>query len=266
MESSAPISGETINPDVGGKAMQVKEVMTQNVISVQVEDSALKAARLMLQNRISGLPVLDKEGALVGIVTEGDFLRRSELGTQRQRPRWLEFLIGPGRLADEYVHTSGRKVGEIMTPSPQFVTENEPLEAVVEKMERHHIKRLPVMRAGRMVGIVSRANLMHALASLARDSETRAGASDPDWAIRGEILAALGKQHWAPDINVVVRNGIVELWGVITDERERQALVVAAENVAGVKQVHDHLVWVEPMSGMAFPSAEDEAKERAAAS
>ena len=248
--------------------MQVKEVMTQNVISVRDDDSVLEAARLMLQHRISGLPVLDKQGALVGIVTEGDFLRRSEIGTQRQRPRWLEFVIGPGRLADEYVRTSGRKVGEIMTPNPQFVTEDEPLEAVVEKMERRRIKRLPVMRDGRMVGIVSRANLMQALASLSRDSAAPAGADTPgpDWAIRGEILAALGKQRWAPGINVVVRNGVVELWGAITDERERQALVVAAENVAGVKEVHDHLVWVEPMSGMAFPSAEDEAKEHAAAS
>jgi CBS domain-containing protein len=248
--------------------MQVKDVMTQKVISVQENDSVLKAARLMLQNRISGLPVLDKEGALVGIVTEGDFLRRSEIGTQRRRPRWLEFVIGPGRLAAEYVHMSGRKVGEIMTPDPQFVTEDEGLDAVVENMERHHIKRLPVMRDGRMVGIISRANLMHALASLARDYEPvpGAGTPGPDWAIRDEIIASLGKLTWTPDVDVVVRNGVVELWGVITDARERQAIVVAAENIAGVKQVHDHLVWVEPMSGMAFPSAEDEAKERAAAS
>jgi CBS domain-containing protein len=255
-------------PEAGGKVMQVKDVMTQKVISVQEDESVLKAARLMLQNRISGLPVLDKEGALVGIVTEGDFLRRSEIGTQRRRSRWLEFVIGPGRLADEYVHTSGRKVGEIMTRDPQFITEDEGLEAVVEKMERHRIKRLPVLRDGRMVGIVSRANLMHALASLARDYEVVPGSSTPgpDWAIRGEIIASLGKQTWTPDVDIVVRNGVVELWGVITDARERQAIVVAAENVAGVKQVHDHLVWVEPMSGMAFPSAEDEAKQRAATS
>lgn len=246
--------------------MQVKDVMTQKVISAHEDDSVVDAARLMLQNRISGLPVLDKKGSLVGIVTEGDFLRRRELGTQRRRPRWLEFVIGPGRLADEYVHTAGRKVGEIMTLNPQFVTENDELVAVVEKMERYHIKRLPVMRDGRVIGIVSRANLMHALASFARDGEAPAGSDTPgpDWAIRGEILAALGQQRWAPDINVVVRNGVVDLWGVITDERERQALVVAAENIAGVKQVHDHLVWVEPMSGMAFPSAEDEPKERSA--
>jgi CBS domain-containing protein len=243
-------------------AMKVKDVMTRNVISVTADEPVLKAARLMLQNRISGLPVLDKDGELVGVVTEGDFLRRSELGTQRRRPKWLEFIVGPGRLADEYVHASGRKVDEIMTPDPCTVTERDSLETVVELMERRHIKRLPVMSGGRMVGIVSRANLMHALASFTRGTEAPAGG---DSAIRDDILAAFAKQRWAPHVNVVVRDGIAELWGVILDERERQGLIVAAENVAGVKKVHDHVVWVEPISAMAFGSLEDQAKERAAA-
>jgi len=243
--------------------MQVKDVMTQNVISVGADEPIVKAARVMLQNRISGLPVVDAKGELVGVVTEGDFLRRREIGTERQRPKWLEFVLGPGKLAQEYVQTSGRKVAEIMTPSPWTVGEDDPLEDVVEVMERRHIKRLPVIRDGRMVGIVSRSNLMHALASLSREASAPAGG---DSAIRDAILASLGKQHWAPHVNVVVKNGIAELWGVVTDERERQALVVATENVAGVEKVHDHLVWVEPMSGMAFPSVEDEAKECAAAS
>ncbi len=243
--------------------MQVKDVMTPNVISVEASDPVLKAAGIMLQNRISGLPVVDKQGGLVGILTEGDFLRRSELGTQKRRPKWLEFILGPGRLADEYVHASGRKVDEIMTPDPFTVGENEPLQQVVALMEHHHVKRLPVIRDGRMVGIISRANLMHALASFARDAQPAAAG---DSAIRDGVLAALAGQHWAPHVNVVVKNGVVELWGVITDERERQGVIVTAENTAGVKEVHDHLVWVEPMSGMAFPSAEDEAKERVAAS
>jgi CBS domain-containing protein len=243
--------------------MQVKDVMTPNVICVQASDPVLTAARLMLQNRISGLPVLDRDGELIGIVTEGDFLRRSEIGTQRRRPKWLEFIVGPGRLAEEYVHTSGRKVEEIMTQDPCTAREDDALEKIVELMERRRIKRLPVVRGGRIVGIVSRANLMHALASLAREAQP--GTAD-DVAVRERILAALAAEHWAPHINVVVKNGIAELWGVITDEREREGVMVVAENVAGVKAVHDHLVWVEPMSGMAFPSTEDEAKEHAAAS
>jgi hypothetical protein len=128
-------------------------------------------------------------------------------------------------------------------------------------MERHHVKRLPVTRGGRVVGIISRSNLMHALASLTRDVPAT---STGDAVLRDQILAAIGKQGWAPRINVIVNGGVAELHGVITDDRERAGLIVAAENVPGVKRVHDHLVWVEPMSGMAFPSGEDEAIGRAA--
>jgi len=240
--------------------MQVKDIMTINVISIGADEAIVKAAGLMLQNRISGLPVIDKEGELVGMVTEGDFLRRGELGTQRRRPKWLEFIVGPGKLAEEYVRTSGRKVEDVMTPDPWTVRDDDSLETVVEMMERHHVKRLPVTRGGRMVGIVSRANLLHALATYASDLPAPAGG---DSAVRANIMAAFAKQDWAPRVNVIVKDGVVELRGVVTDDRERQGLVVAAENVAGVKKVHDRLVWVEPISGMAFPSAEDE-KERAA--
>jgi len=240
--------------------MQVRDVMTRNVISVKADEPIVKAARLMLQNRISGLPVVDASGKLVGIVTEGDFLRRGEIGTQRQRPKWLEFVVGPGRLAAEYVHAEGRKIDEIMTPDPYTVSEDDALETVVELMERRRVKRLPVMRDGQMVGIISRANLMHALASLAREAPAPAG---DDSAIRERILTALAKQPWALGVNVVAKNGVAELWGTIMDERERQAFIVATENVAGVKKVHDHLVWVDPMSGMSFASAEDEKETRA---
>jgi CBS domain-containing protein len=243
--------------------MRVKDVMTPKVICIGADEPVLKAARLMLQNRISSLPVLDKEGELVGIVTEGDFLRRGELGTQRQRPKWLEFIVGPGKLAQEYVHTSGRKVEEIMTPDPWTIGEDETLEAVVEMMERRHIKRILVTRSGRMVGIISRANLMHALASIARDDNTVAPVGG-DTAIRNNILAAIERQNWAPHVNVIVKDGAAELHGIITDDRERQGLIVAAENVAGVKQVHDHLIWVEPISGMAFPSTEYETTKHSA--
>ena len=237
--------------------MQVRDVMTQQVISIGVDEATVKAARMMLENKVSGLPVVDTGGNLVGIVTEGDFLRRGELGTQRRRPKWLEFLVGPGRLADEYVHASGRRVREVMTDDPCTVREDETLDKVVDLMERRRVKRLPVMRDGKMVGIISRSNLMHALVSLARDAGTPA--SD-DRAIRETILAALQQQGWALGVEVVVKDGVAELWGTVMDDRERRACIVAAENVAGVKQVHDHLVWVEPMSGMAFPSAEDAAK------
>jgi CBS domain-containing protein len=133
--------------------------MTPHVLSVPPEESVVTAAQLMLEKRISGLPVIDAGGKLVGIVTEGDFLRRAETGTRRQRPRWIEFFMGPGRLADEYVRLSGRKVGDVMTDEVQTVAPDAPLEQIVRLMERHRIKRVPVVHDGKVVGIVTRANL-----------------------------------------------------------------------------------------------------------
>jgi predicted transcriptional regulator len=203
----------------------------------------------MLQNHISGLPVIDANGRLEGMVTEGDFLRRSETGTQRQRPRWLAFLVGPGRLADEYTRSHGRKVSEIMTPDPVTVMGDTSLEEVVSLMEKRRIKRVPVMKGDKVVGVISRANLLYALASLAREAKP---ASIDDHAIRERLYAELQGQSWAPtgSLDIIVRGGMVELWGTITDERERQATIVAAENIPGVKRVEDHLAWVEPMTGM----------------
>jgi CBS domain-containing protein len=240
--------------------MKVKDVMTSPVVSVEPDNSVLQAVRIMLQRRISGLPVIDKEGRLVGIVTEGDFLRRAETGTQRRRPRWLEFLLGSGRLAEEYTRSHGRKVHDIMTADPATVTEEESLDAVVQLMEKRQIKRLPVMRGGEVVGIVSRANLVHALAGIAREAKPTSPSDD---AIRNRIVAELASQSWAPTslINVIVKDGVVELWGSITDERERQALIVAAENTPGVKAVNDHLVWIDTTTGMLFYQSSDESPQ-----
>jgi CBS domain-containing protein len=237
--------------------MKAKDIMTSPVVSVEADTPILQAVRIMLQRRVSGLPVVDKEGRLVGIVTEGDFLRRAETGTQRRRPRWLEFLIGPGRLAEEYTRSHGREVGEVMTPNPVTVTEHTALEDIVKLMEKRQIKRLPVVLGSYVVGIVSRANLLHALASVSREAKP---AEQGDEAIRARLLEELGKQPWAPLalINPIVRNGVVELWGTITDKRERQALMVAAENIPGVKAVRDHLAWVDATSGMVIYQSDDE--------
>ena len=242
--------------------MKAKDIMTSPVVSVEPDASVLQAVRIMLQRRMSGLPVVDREGRLIGIVTEGDFLRRAETGTQRRRARWLEFLLGPGRLADEYTQSHGRKVAEIMTRDPQTVTEDTPLEDVVRLMEKKQIKRVPVVRGQHVVGIVSRANLLHALAAVSREAKP---AEQSDEAIRAALLAELSRQPWAPValVNPVVRNGVVELWGTITDERERPALVVAAENVPGVKAVRDHLAWVDATSGMVIYQTAEEPVEAA---
>jgi CBS domain-containing protein len=241
--------------------MRVSEVMSHRVVSVAPTTLIAEAARLMLDHRISGLPVVDAGGKLVGIVTEGDFLRRAEVGTVKQRPRWLEFCLGPGRLADEYVHTHGRKVEEVMTRDVVSVSENASLDEVVSLMEKRGIKRLPVLRGRQLVGIVSRANMVRALLILTRSP---ASPLPSDRAIRGKILAAVDKEPWGPrrTISVVVREGMVELYGSIFDEREREALRVLVENIPGVKGIQDHLVWIEPVSGMAFEAPGEKDRDR----
>lgn len=241
--------------------MRAHQIMTRQVVTIRPEATIVEAAGTMLQKHISGLPVVDAAGKLVGIVSEGDFIRRSEIGTQRKRGGFLKFLLGPGTSAAEFVQAQGRKVGDVMTREPLTVTEDTPLEEIVQLMEKNHVKRLPVMRGAEIVGIVSRANLLQAVADLAR------AVPDPtadDDHIRNRIYAALEKNDWMPfGLTITVRDGIVHISGVITEERARKATIVAAENVPGVKEVHDHLCWIEPMSGMYLNSAEDEAIAKA---
>jgi CBS domain-containing protein len=241
--------------------MRAHQIMTRQVMTVGPDTPIVEAAGIMLQNHVSGLPVVDAGGKLVGIVSEGDFLRRAEIGTERKRGRWLKLLLGPGSAATDFVHERGRKIGEVMTPEPLTIGEQTLLEDIVQLMEKNNVKRLPVMRGDQIVGIVSRSNLLQAVADLAR--EVPDPTADDDH-IRDRITAAIANNDWMPfGLNVVVRNGVVHLNGVITEERARKAAIVAAESVAGVKQVHDHLCWVEPMSGMYLNSAEDDTIARA---
>jgi len=241
--------------------MRAHQIMTRPVITVAPETTIVEAANTMLQKHVSGLPVVDAAGKLVGIISEGDFIRRSEIGTQRKRGRFLKFILGPGKKATDFVHEHGRKVAQIMTKSPLTITEDTALEDIVELMEKNNIKRLPVMRGDKIIGIVSRANLLQAVASLAREIPDPTADDDH---IRNRVIDALEKNDWCPfGLSVIVRDGIVHLSGVITEERSRQAAVVAAENITGVVKVHDHLCWVDTMSGMYLNSPEDEGLAKA---
>jgi CBS domain-containing protein len=236
--------------------MRAHQIMTRSVISVTPDTTIVEAANIMLQRHVSGLPVVDETGKLVGVVSEGDFLRRSEIGTQRKRGRWLKFILGPGKSAGDFIHEHGRKVSDVMTTSPVTITEDAALAEIADIMEQNNIKRLPVVRSDKIVGIVSRANLLQAVTSLAR--EVPDPTADDDH-IRNRVIDALEKNDWCPfGLNVIVRDGIVHLSGVITEERARQAAVVATENVDGVKKVHDHLCWVDTMSGIYLNSPEDD--------
>jgi CBS domain-containing protein len=228
--------------------MKVSEVMTRRVISILPDAPISDAIKLMLKKHISGLPVIDEEGKLVGILTEGDLLRRPEIGTERRRSRWLDALFGPGEAAEAYVHSHSRKVKDLITRDPLTVKESTALHEVVHLMERRNIKRLPVIRAGKVVGIISRANLIRALSGLHRQGRV---SEKTDCVIRNRILTEIGKQDWAYSafVDVTVRKGVVDLWGTITDLEQRKALKVLADNIPGVKKIEDHLRWSnEPMS------------------
>lgn len=227
--------------------MQAEAIMTTPVVGIEPTASISDAAGLMLSKKISGLPVIRNDGTLVGIVSEGDFLRREELGTQRSRSRWLEFLVSPGRAADEYVQANGRRIEEVMMAPVVTASPGASLTEIVELMARHHVKRIPVVDGGKVVGIISRSDLLRALL---RVLPGLAPAVMDDEQIRQNILAELARQKWAGKdmIDVAVNKGVVELSGAILDERERQAAIVAAENVAGVKAVKDNLFCAAPLS------------------
>jgi CBS domain-containing protein len=232
------------------------DVLTRDVVTVVRGTPVAQAIRLLLDNRINGLPVLDNEGKVVGILTEGDLLRRSETGTERHRPRWLELLMGPGRIASEYARTHGRKVEEIMTRDLVSVTVETRLEDVVALMERHRIKQVPVLDGDLLVGMVSRADVLRALV---RALEQPPVAAHSDDEILDGIRAELAKAAWVPrdGVAITVKDGVVDLNGVILDESEREALRVVAENAPGVTAVEDHLVWLEPVSGIVIGLPED---------
>jgi CBS domain-containing protein len=238
--------------------MKAADVMSHDPLSVMAQTPILKAGCLMLQHKISGLPVTDGDGKIVGIVTEGDLLRRVETGTERRHSRGLEFLLGPGRLAGGYVSTHAHRVGEVMTGDVAVVRPSDDLADVVGLMEKRHIKRVPVVENGKLVGIVSRADLVRALVR----KLTEAGLSRPetvsDQDIQKAVVAIIDREPWGPlfSVHVTVNDGAVDLYGTITDDRERTALIVAAEGVAGVKTVNDHLVWVEPNSGLVIGADE----------
>jgi CBS domain-containing protein len=232
--------------------MRVSNLMTRSLLTVNEDADILDAIRLMLHNHVSGLPVLNSKGELTGIVTEGDFMRRYETGTQRQRTGLLQFFVGTGKLADEYVRAAGRKVGDVMTRGVETVEMDAPLAEAVEKMERRGCKRLPVMSGRHLAGILSRSDFLRAMVDAAT---ARLPAADA--AIREKLLAALNTQPWAMPgmLDISVRDGVVELNGTITDERVRSALIVASENIAGVKEVRDRLAWLEPVSGMVIEAS-----------
>lgn len=220
--------------------MQVSDIMTRELVSVTPDESIDSAIDLMLDHLISGLPVIDKTGRLVGILTEGDLLRRPEIGTQRERSNWRDAFLGTRGAARKYVHSHGVRVKDVMTPDPAVVAEDTSLDEVARLMETRSIKRLPVTRQGTVVGIVSRANLIRAL--VAHHREANQAATD-EKLIREQILEEIAAQDWAAGVvvDVSVRNGTADLWGTVLEAEQAEALRALVESTPGIQRVEPYL-------------------------
>ncbi len=231
--------------------MQARDVMTTKVVTVRPDTRVEQIAALLLERRISGVPVVDADGRLVGIVTEGDLMRRPEMGTERHRGWWLRSFGDERERAAEYARAHGSRAEQVMTRNVVTVTEETPLGEIARLLEERRIKRVPVVRDAKLVGIVSRANLLHGLA--ARPAPTLPERSMDDRSLREEVARVLDRESLATHgpLNVTVTNGVVELWGLVESEEERLAIRVAAENVPGVVAVKDNLGHIRPwLSGV----------------
>jgi CBS domain-containing protein len=220
--------------------MKACDVMVSPVITVKPSTTVKEVAELLLERRISAVPVLDDKGKLIGIVSEGDLMRRAEIGTERRRSWWLRVLTGDNALASDYVKAHARTVTDVMTRNPITASPDTPLHEIATLLEKRAIKRVPIVRDGELVGIVSRANLLQGLASSGKAPDLALS----DSAIRERILANLNNQPWAHTLllNVTVNAGVVDLWGIAGSDAERKAIRVAAESTPGVTAVNDHLV------------------------
>jgi CBS domain-containing protein len=221
--------------------MQAADVMTSQVITVSLDTDVREIARLLLEHHISAVPVVDDAQKVLGIVSEGDLIRRIENDTDRRKSWWLKSIFAGANDASEYIKSHGRKAREIMTPDPVTISEDESLHRIATLLEKHHIKRVPVVRDGRLVGIVSRANLLRGFSAIAPDAESVVTADDRE--IRKAILKEVDDNTgvWVDRINVIVADGVVQLWGLVDNREEKMAVQVAAENTPGVKQVENNL-------------------------
>lgn len=225
--------------------MKASDVMTRTVITIDEQAPIAEALHLMLGKAISGLPVVDCNGQLVGIITEGDLLRRAELATERHIAWWKNLLFGPWFSAQEYVRTHARSVASVMARETLCIAEDTPLSMIVRMMEQGHVKRLPVTKDGKVIGIVSRRDVLRPLSSVVGDP---LAGSASDARILQQIERDLAAQPWRPrhNISITVNDGVVALTGTVSGYEQRAALQVLIEDIAGVRKIRDQLLVVDP--------------------
>jgi CBS domain-containing protein len=223
--------------------MKALDVMVCDVVTVRPDDSVAEAVRLLAEHDVSALPVVDNDDNVVGVISEADLVHREELGTEKHRAWWLEAVTPASTLAGEFAKSHGRRVNEIMSTDVISAAEDTPLGEIATILERYRIKRVPILRGGKLVGVVSRSNLIQALASSRTPAAAGSGA-DADRKIRSELLDRLGHQDWTDfgERNIIVNSGIVHLWGLVGSQEEHKALIALAEGVPGVVGVADEMI------------------------
>jgi CBS domain-containing protein len=227
--------------------MKARDVMTTHAISVGPDLPVQAVANTLVKNGISAVPVVGNDGKLLGIVSEGDLLRRVETGTERRRSWWLDMISSGRSMAAEFAKTHGLKAEDVMTTFVVTADPDTPLNEIAELMERHGVKRIPIVEGGQVVGIVSRANLVQALASGMQDEPVE----NTDEALREAVIAQLTGQPWGRGmINVIVHDGAVDLWGVVDNADEKKAVRIVAERIPGVRSVNDNLRIYQVSSGI----------------
>jgi CBS domain-containing protein len=220
--------------------MQATEVMETHVVSVRPDTPVSDVARTLLSHKISAVPVIDKDGNLAGIVSEGDLIRRVETGTERHRSWWLRLLTTNEKLALDYVKSHARHAGEVMTHPVVTASESTTLAEIADLFEKNNIKRVPITKNGKITGIVGRADLLRVLAEL---HETATPATADDAAIQKEIVRQLNAEPWFSStlVEISVRDGAVKIDGLVNSHEQREAIVVVAENADGVRTVNDRM-------------------------
>ncbi len=228
--------------------MKAADVMQRNVVMVSPATPLREAARLMVERRVSGLPVVDSAGHLLGIVSEGDLLHRYETGTERTRSWWLDALAESSSLADDFIRSHGTTVADVMTRKVHTVSEDTALAEVADILDRRKVKRVPVVTEGRIVGIVSRADLLRAYL---KEAAGRPAGAAADGDLRDRVDAAIARQPWAANglINVSVDEGTVRVGGIMSSVEQKRALQIAIEEVPGVKQVRNEVIVRQPIYG-----------------
>jgi CBS domain-containing protein len=221
--------------------MRAVDVMVRDVVTVHPDTDVAEAIKLLAEHDVSALPVVDRAGNLVGVLSEDDLIHRVEIGTEKRRPWWQEAVTGASTLAADFAKSQGKKVGEVMAPGVISVSEETPLSEIATLFERKGIKRVPLVRDGKLVGIVSRANLIQALASVVGRMDQH---YETDRQIRLELMSRLQQQSWTDfgSRNVTVSDGVVHLRGLVGSQAEHKALLALAETVPGVSRVADEMI------------------------